>query len=151
MGPEYWKQRPYKVRPLFLSPFMPKGGHPVPTKALSTESRCGHAVCTLRVHTPTSPCPPLSAHAEPISKGHCWKWQNQAESLMTPYGVIGKERVLNAIACMCLWYHFQQSPWEIGSVRAERTGQREVGWYTQKVKTAWLCSYGLGCENSSNQ
>ena len=56
-----------------------------------------------------------------------------------------------------LWYHFQQCPWEIGSVWAERVGQgkvasfpglgeslgmrlrgRWVGIYTQRVKTAWV-------------
>ena len=33
------------------------------------EPRHGHAVFTLRVHPPTSPCPALSAHAEPKSHG----------------------------------------------------------------------------------
>ena len=42
-----------------------------------------HAVCTLWMHPPTSPCPMLSAEAEPISKGHCWKWHHEAESLLT--------------------------------------------------------------------
>ena len=32
-----------------------------------------------------------------------------------------------------LWSYFQQCPWQIG------VGQGEVGWYTQRVKTAWLC------------
>ena len=32
--------------------------------ASEDEPRCGHAVCTLRVHRPTSPCPALSTHAE---------------------------------------------------------------------------------------
>ena len=32
--------------------------------------------------------------------------------------------VSNNLCC-----HFQQFPWEIGSVRAERVGQGEVGWY----------------------
>jgi len=50
---------------------------PVPTKSLRS-----HAVCTLRVHPPTSPCPTLSAHAEPKSQGHCRKWHHEAESLM---------------------------------------------------------------------
>ena len=63
--------------------------------------------------------PPLSPQAEPISKGHCWKWQNEAEHMET----LGRKG-LNAIACMCLWCHFQQFPWEIGSVWAERVGQR---------------------------
>ena len=35
------------------------------------EPRHGRAVCTLRMHPPTSPCPTLSAGAEPISQGHC--------------------------------------------------------------------------------
>jgi len=37
------------------------------------EPKCGHAVCTLRADPPTSPYPALSAEAEHISKGHCWK------------------------------------------------------------------------------
>jgi len=33
---------------------------PVPTKSLlRDEPRCGHAVCTLWVHPPTSPVPPF--------------------------------------------------------------------------------------------
>ena len=39
-------------------------------QGLSTsEPRHGHAVCTLWVHPPTSPCPTLSAHAEPGEGG----------------------------------------------------------------------------------
>ena len=38
-----------------------------------SESRDGHAVCTLQVHLPISPCPTVTAHTEPISQGHCWK------------------------------------------------------------------------------
>ena len=26
---------------------------------------------------PTSPCPTLSKHTEPISQGHCWKWHHK--------------------------------------------------------------------------
>ena len=29
--------------------------------------------------------------------------------------------------------------WEIGSARAERVGQGEVGGYTQRVQTTWPC------------
>jgi len=36
---------------------------------------------------------PVSPQAEPVSKGHCWKSQNEAESLMTTYGVIGQEKI----------------------------------------------------------
>jgi len=39
--------------------------------ASKDEPRCGHAVCILWVHPPTSPYPALSADAESISKGHC--------------------------------------------------------------------------------
>ena len=41
------------------------------------EPRDGHAVCTVRVHPPTSPYPALSAEAEPISEGHCRKWHHK--------------------------------------------------------------------------
>jgi len=59
-------------------------GLPVPTKLLlRTSPDARHAVCTLRVHPPTSPCPALSAHAEPKSQGHCRKWHHEGESLMT--------------------------------------------------------------------
>ena len=122
---------------LFLSPFMPKRGHPVPTKALSTtKSRCGHGVCTLRVHPHFLPFSSSGTYLQRtlLDKGHCWKWQNEAEHMETLC-----RKGLNAIARMCLWCHFQQFPWEIGSVWAERVGQREVIWYTQKVNTAWLC------------
>jgi len=57
--------------------------------ASKDEPRCGHAVCTLRVHPPTSPCPALSAHAEPKPQGHCRKWHHEAESLMTLIGAMG--------------------------------------------------------------
>ena len=39
----------------------------------AAKAGCGHAVCTLQVHSPSSPCPALSAETEPISKEHCWK------------------------------------------------------------------------------
>ena len=55
----------------------------------SAEPRHGHAVCTLRVHPPTSPCPALSAVAEPISQGHCRKSHDEAESIMTTFGAMG--------------------------------------------------------------
>ena len=67
---------------LFLTPVVPKRTEmalPVPT---IYEPSYGHAVCTLQVHPPTSPYPALSAEGEPISKGHCWKWHYEAESLM---------------------------------------------------------------------
>jgi len=38
------------------------------------EPRDGHAICTLRMHPSTSPCPALCVEAEPISLGHCQKW-----------------------------------------------------------------------------
>ena len=38
------------------------------------------------------------------------------------------------IAC-----HFQQSPWKIGSAWAERVGEGEVDWYTQRAKTVLPC------------
>ena len=34
---------------------------------------------------------------------------------------------------------------DIGSVLAERAGQGEVGWFTDRVQTAWLC-LGLALE-----
>ena len=54
---------PTKPDGYFLTPFMPKlMGPPSADQDLSTtELRHGHAVCTLRVHPPTSPCPALSA------------------------------------------------------------------------------------------
>ena len=46
-------------------------GPPSANQDLSTaEPRHTHAVCILRVHPPTSPCPALSTHAEPKSQGH---------------------------------------------------------------------------------
>ena len=35
------------------------------------EPRHGDAVCTHWVHYPPPPCPTISGHTEPISKGHC--------------------------------------------------------------------------------
>ena len=80
----------------FLSPFMPKTtemGHLVPTKAFYCRTQM-QPCCLHPLGAPTHlPCPTLSANAEPISKGHCQKWHNEAESIMTPYVVIGQERV----------------------------------------------------------
>jgi len=46
-------------------------GQPRANQGVSqAEPRDGHVVGTLQVHPPTSPCPTLSAEAEPISKGH---------------------------------------------------------------------------------
>ena len=85
MDHEHWKWRAYKARQL-LSIYAKNGGNGPPSadQDLSTvEPRHGHAVCTLRVHPPTSPCPALSAGAEPISQGHCQKSHDEAESIMT--------------------------------------------------------------------
>ena len=41
------------------------------------------------MHPPTSPCPALSAVAEPISQGHCRKSHDEAESIMTTFGAMG--------------------------------------------------------------
>ena len=44
--------------------------------------------CCLHPHPPTSPCPALSAVAEPISQGHCRKSHDEAESIMMTFGAI---------------------------------------------------------------
>jgi len=49
-----------------------------------------------------------------------------------------------ALTIACMWCHFQQCPWEIGSVWAERVRQGEVGWCTHTK--AWLC-LGLAAKN----
>jgi len=49
----------------------------------------GHAVCTLQVHPPTSPCPALSAEAEPISRGHCRKWHHKMKVSCQIYPATG--------------------------------------------------------------
>ena len=59
------------------------------------EPRHGHAVFTLRVHPPSSPCPALSAGAEPISQGHCRKSHDEAESIMTTFGAMGPKGLIN--------------------------------------------------------
>jgi len=126
------KQRPYKMRLLVSKSIYAKKGPPGANQGIIYHQVQMWPWCLHPSGTPTFP--PLSPQAEPISKGHCWKWQNEAEHMET----LGRKG-LNAIARMCLWCHFQQFPWEIGSVWAERVGQREVIWYTQKVNTAWLC------------
>jgi len=52
-----------------------KTAHPVPTTVFSKLSpRTVMLFAPFRcTHAPTSPCPTLSAHSEPISKGHCWR------------------------------------------------------------------------------
>ena len=65
------------VRPLVSNSIYAKkdrNGLPSANQAASKdEPRCGHAVCTHRVHPPTSLSLALSAHAEPKSQGHCRK------------------------------------------------------------------------------
>jgi len=48
---------------------------PVPTRSLL---RTSPDAAMLRVHPPTSPCPALSAHAEPKSKGYCQMFSSLA-------------------------------------------------------------------------
>jgi len=36
-----------------------------------------------------------------------------------------------------LWCHFQQCPWEVGSVWPERVGQGEMDWYTAWLFLGW--------------
>ena len=77
----------------FLSPLMPKTVEmalPVPTKTIlpwspDTAMLLAPSGCT----PPTSPCPALSAVAEPISQGHCRKSHDEAESIMTTFGAMG--------------------------------------------------------------
>ena len=73
----------------FLTPSMPKRTE----MALPVPTRCGHAVCTFRIHPPTSPYPALSAEAEHISKRHCQKWHREAESLMTYTRTMGPKEL----------------------------------------------------------
>ena len=40
-------------------------------------------------------------------------------------------------------------PWEIGSVRAERVGQGEVGWYIHPKGEKSMAVCGFGCINPS--
>ena len=101
---KFWKWRPYKVRSLVSNSIDAKKDRNGPPSANQVTSkhqpRRGHAVCTLRVHPPTSPCPTLSAHAEPISWSHCRKWHHEAESLMTPICAIGPKGLMTSVhAC----------------------------------------------------
>ena len=72
MGLELWKWRPYKVRLLASNSIYAKKDRNGPPNAnqdaAKDESRCGHAVYTLRVHPFTSPCPALSSYAESKSQ-----------------------------------------------------------------------------------
>jgi len=99
MGLECWKWRPYKVRSLVSNSMYAKKDRNGPPSANQVASkhqpRHGHAVSTLRVHPPTSPCPALSAHAEPKSQGHCRMWHHEAESLMMDKSAIGPKETLN--------------------------------------------------------
>ena len=85
LGLECWKWRPYKVRMIDSNSIhakRDKNGPPIATHVVSIANpRCSHSI--LWVHPPTSPYPTISAEVEPISKGHCWKWYREAESLMT--------------------------------------------------------------------
>ena len=68
-----------------------RNGPPSANQVISRDKpRHGHAVCTLQLHPPTSPCPALIAEAEPISKGR--KWHHEAESLMTDISTMGRNK-----------------------------------------------------------
>ena len=106
-GLEFWKWSPYKVRSLVSnSIYAKKDGNGPPSAnqvASKHEPRRSHAVCTLRVHPPTSPCPALSAHAEPKSQGHCRKWHHEAESLMMDISAMGPKEL--SYLLRCVWYN----------------------------------------------
>jgi len=56
---------------------------------------------------------------------------------------------LNAIGYIVsnnLWCHFQQFPWGIGSVGAERVGQGEVGWYIHPKGENRVAVCGFSCK-----
>ena len=103
-GLEFWTWRPYKVRSLVSNSIYDKkdrNGPPSANQVASKdEPRCGHAVCTLRVHPPTSPCPALSAHTEPKSQGHCRKWHHEAESLMKDISAICPKELIVHRNCL---------------------------------------------------
>jgi len=98
IGIEFWKCRPYNVRLLVSNSIYAKKDRNGPSSANQVtskdEPRRGHAVCTLRVHPPTSPCPALSAQAEPKSQRHCRKWHHEAESLMRDIFAMGPKELM---------------------------------------------------------
>jgi len=55
----------------------------------TAKPRHNRAVYTFWMHLPTSPCITLSKYAEPISQGHWWIWQHEAESLTISICTIG--------------------------------------------------------------
>jgi len=55
----------------FLGPFALKIRKMVQLWDFNCQAQNGLAVFTLWVYQPTSPCPTISAHVEPISQGHC--------------------------------------------------------------------------------
>ena len=57
--------------------------------------------------------------------------QHDLVSAQTSTVCITQHAALIAIVYIVYVCHFQQFPWEIGSVWAERVGQGEVGWYIQ--------------------
>jgi len=69
---------------------------PVTTKSLlKTSPDAAMLFAPLRVHPPTSPCPALSAHAEPKYQGHCPNWHHEAESLMMDISAMGPKELIN--------------------------------------------------------
>jgi len=57
----------YNYMPLYSKLHLPPSANPGLSIA---EPSCSHAVCTLKLLPPTSPCPTLSAYAESILLGH---------------------------------------------------------------------------------
>jgi len=135
-GIEFGKWRPCKVRSLVSNSIYAKedrNGPPSANQVASKdEPRRGHAVCTLQVHLPTSPCPALSAHVEPKSQGHCRKWHHEAESLMTLICAIGPkgfnipEKIIEEITAQ-----IKTSKFLTGNLNTTKWSSNRLYWYFQ--------------------
>ena len=99
--------------------------HSVPTKAFpqprhfhnqgisTAKPRGSHAVCTLRVHPPASPCPTLSADTEHKSQGHCRKWHHKLKICWIQLKLLVFKRLMLCNNCV---YPMKNNSWRCDDV-----------------------------------
>ena len=66
-----------------------------------TKPRSGHVTWAQGWNPPTSPCPTLSAGAEPKSQGHCQKWHHKLKFVWRQYTSIANNQLLIKRCTVC--------------------------------------------------
>ena len=94
------KWRPYMARRPFSNPICAKEeGNGPPSAATKGFLQLGPEIAMLRTwaqgwNPPISPCPTLSAGAEPKSQGHCRKWHHKLKVVWCMYASIAYNQLM---------------------------------------------------------